>query len=262
MGVMEVKRFALLILVALGLSACTIRLDIGVEVNEDESGSFTVSIGLDEEIRELATQFGGEDLDLTEDIAGEVPEGFEVEEFAEDGFEGVRLSATFDSFDELNSQLEGAGGDEAEALGTDIVSNFGLTHDDDEFRFRADLTGVDEGLTDALSETGGDDLLSGFGAEQMADIFQVSFSLTLPGSIKEHNADTVNGNTLVWNISIADERGALEAVSSTAGGSSALLIGGAAAAAAALVGGGIALSRRRKKAAVDAVNSTPDGPVT
>lgn len=258
MGVIQVKRFALLILLAIGLSACTIRLDIGVDVNEDESGSFAVSIGLDEEIRELMTQFGGDDLNLTDELAGDVPEGFDVEEYSADGFEGVRLSSTFSSFDDLNSKLEEASSDGAtEAIGTDLVSNFGLTHEDEEFRFRADLTGVDEGLTGALDEAGGEDLLSGFGAEAMADVFEVRFSLTLPGTIKEHNADVVNGNTLVWNLSIADERETLEAVSSTAGGSYALIIGGAAAAAVVVVGGGIAVSRRRKKSAVDAIDSTP-----
>ena len=31
------------------LSACTIRLDIGVDVNEDESGTFALFMGFDEE---------------------------------------------------------------------------------------------------------------------------------------------------------------------------------------------------------------------
>lgn len=262
MGVIEVKRYALLILMVLGLSACTIRFDIGVDVNKDESGSFTIFVGLDEEMRELASQFGGEDMSLTDQILADVPEGFEAEEYSEDGFDGVRLSADFNSFDELNAKLAGAGSGVGDAIGADLVNDFNLTHDGDEFHFSADLGGVDQSLTDAIGQAGGEDVLSGFGANALSDVFDVRFRLTLPGTIEDNNADTVNGNTLTWNISLDDPRDTLEAVSSAAGGTSALLIGGAAVIAAAAIGGGIAMSRRKKRSAVDAVNNAPTSPIS
>jgi hypothetical protein len=257
-----VKRYAMLMLLVLGLSACTIRFDIGMDVKEDESGSFAVFIGLDEEMRDLMSQFGGEDVSLMDQFTGEIPEGFDVEEYSEDGFEGVRLSATFNSIDELNSKLAASGSDQGGAVGTDLVSNFSLTHDGDEFRFQADLTGVDQTLTDAIGEAGGEELMPGFGPDALSEVFDARFRLTLPGTIQDNNADSVNGNTLTWNIVVGDTRDALQAVSSTAGGTSPLLIGGVAVVAAALIGGGVAVSRRKKKSAVDAINSTPAGPVS
>lgn len=252
----------MLMLLVLGLSACTIRFDIGMDVKEDESGSFAVFIGLDEEMRDLMSQFGGEDVSLMDQFTGQVPEGFDVEDYSEEGFEGVRLSATFSSIDELNSKLAASGNDQGGAVGTDLVSNFSLTHDGDEFRFQADLTGLDQTLTDAIGEAGGEELMPGFGPDALSDVFDARFRLTLPGTIQDNNADSVNGNTLTWNLAVGDTRDSLQAVSSTAGGTSPFLFGGVAVVAAALIGGGVAMSRRKKKSAVDAVNSTPASPVS
>ena len=106
-GVTTVKRYVpLFLLLTLVLSACTIRFDIGVEVNEDESGTFSLFIGLDEELRQLAEQSGGDDLDITQGLE-DVPEGWTVEEVTEDGFEGVRVTADFASFEDLDRQVQG-----------------------------------------------------------------------------------------------------------------------------------------------------------
>ena len=229
---------------------------------QDETGSFTIFIGLDDEMRDLASQFGGDDTSIVDQLTAQTPPGFESEPYSEDGFEGVRLSATFDSIDDLNSKLAGAGTDETGAVGANLVNDFSLTHEGDEFHFSANLAGVDQGLNDAIGEAGGGDMLSGFDPGMLSDAFDVRFRLTLPGSIKDNNADTVNGNTLTWNLALDDPRETIQAVSSTAGGNSALYIGGGAVVVAALLGGGVVMSRRKKKAAVDAVNNTPTEPVT
>ncbi len=252
--------FAVLVLV---LSACTIRLDVDLVVNEDETGTFSLFMGFDDELRDLMEQGGGEALDLTEDLS-DVPEGWTVEEVTEDGFEGVRISTDYDSFEDLNAKLsemnDGADG----GVGTDILSDFGLTHEGDEFRFEADASGVDEGLSGALGESGGDDMLSGLDPSSiMGDLFEIRFNLTMPGSIGEHNADTVNGNLLTWNLDLTEEGQTFKAVSTVGGGSSALLIGGIAVAALVVVGVGVTAVRRRKgDAAVDAIAGTPTDPVS
>ncbi len=254
------KRVALLILLVLGMSACTIRLDVGVDVKEDETGSLTMFIGLDDEMSQLASQFGGDDTSIVDQLTQQAPEGFDSEPYSEDGFEGVKLSTTFNSIADLNTKLTSAGSDQAGAIGGNLVNDFSLTHEGDEFHFSANLTGVDQGLTDVIGEAGGGDMLSGFDPGVLSDAFDVRFSLTLPGNVKDNNADTVNGNTLTWNLSLDDPRDTIQAVSSTAGSSSALYIGGGAVVLAALLGGGVVMSRRKKKAAVDAVASAPTAP--
>jgi len=242
-----VKRYLpLFVFLALALSACTIRFDIGLNINEDESGTFTLFVGLDEELRELMETGGGDDVSMTDEFAADAPEGWDVEEVTEDGFEGARISTGFESIEDLESKLaEMSEGGDGSMGGADMLSGFELTHEENEYKFKVDVSGLDEGLTDAVGEGGGD-MMSGLDASMMEDLFEIRFRLTLPGSIGEHNADTVNGNELTWNLSMTDERDSLHATSATGGGSSAMLIGGIAVAAAAVVGVGVAASRRRK----------------
>ena len=253
------KRYVpLFLLLMLVLSACTIRLDIGVDVNEDESGTFALFMGFDEEFQQLAEQSGGEDLNITEGLE-DVPEGWTVEEVTEDGFTGVRVSADFESFEELDTRIGELSESTDTGVSTDFLQDFGLTHEGDEFRFSVDVSGVDDELAGALGESGGDDLFSGLDtATLIEDLFQIRFKLTLPGEIGENNADEIDGNTLLWNVALSDEGGTYEAVSSTGGGSSALLLGAAAVAAVVIVGVGVTAVKRRKNDAVaDAIDSTP-----
>jgi len=252
-----VKRYVpIFLLLTLALSACTIRFDVGVSVNEDESGTFTLFMGFDEEFQQLAEQSGGEDLDFTQELS-DVPEGWTVEEVTEDGFEGVRISTEFTSFEDLQTRLEELGDNADTGVGTDFLSDFELTREGDEFRFKVDVTGLDEELTGALGDSGGEDLFSGLDPSSLIeDLFQIRFKLTLPGEIGANNADEVDGNTLIWNVGLSDDGGTYEAVSSVGGSSSALIFGGAAVAAVVVLGGGIAASKRRKSdAAADAINS-------
>ena len=252
------RYFPILLLLALGLSACTIRFDVGVDVNEDESGTFSLFMGFDEEFQQLAEQGGGEDLNITEGLE-DVPEGWSVEELTQDGFEGVKIGVEFDSFEELEQRLGQLNDTTDTGVGTDFLSGFGLTREGNEFRFKVDVSGLDEELTGAIGEGGGDDLFSGIDPTSLfEDLFEIRFRLTLPGEIGANNADLVEGNTLVWNVGLADEGGTYEAVSTTGGGSTALLYGGIAiAAVAVVVVGATAIRRRRQEAAVTAVTSAP-----
>ncbi len=204
------KRFIpLIMLLGLVLSACTIRFDIGIDVNEDESGTFALFMGFDEEFQQLADEGGGEGFSLTEGLE-DVPEGWTVENVVEDEFEGVRISTNFESFDDLDAKLAELGDTADTGVGTDFLSDFSLTHEGDEFRFDVDVSGLDEGLTDAVGDSGGEDLFSGIDpASFFEDLFEIRFKLTLPGTIGDNNADEVDGNTLIWNVDLADEGGTL-----------------------------------------------------
>ena len=220
----HIPLFAVLVLV---LSACTIRFDVGIDVNADESGTFALFVGFDEQFQQLIEEGGGEGFDMTEGLS-DVPEGWEAEEVIEDGFEGVRISSDFEDFDELNQKLAELNQEQGGGAGTDFLSNFELERDGDRFRFRADVSGIDEQLTGAVDETAGDDLMSGLDpATLFEDLFEIRFRLTLPGTIESHNADSVNGNELIWNVGLADEGTTYEAVSTTKAGTISLILIGA-----------------------------------
>lgn len=252
------RYFPLLTVLVLVLSACTIRLDVGLTVNEDESGTFALFMGFDEEFQQLMEQGGGEGFDMTEGL-GDVPEGWTVEDVVEDGFEGVRITTDFKDFEELEQKLGELGEGQDAGIGTEFLGDFGLTREGDEFRFEVDVSGVDEQLSGAVGDSGGEDLLSGVDpATLFEDLFEIRFRLTLPGEIQSHNADFVEGNTLTWNVGFNEEDATYRAVSSTAASSSSLLLIGGAAAIVLVAGVGIVAMRSRKKdEAVSAINAAP-----
>lgn len=251
------KRLIFLLALGLALSACTVRVDIGVGVNEDESGTFSMFVGLDEEFQQLA-QSGGEDLNFTQALE-DVPEGWTAEEVSQDGFDGVKISTDFTSFDDLESKMTQLSQNGGGGMGTDFLSNFGLTHEGDEFRFNVDVSGLSEGLGEALGAGGGGDALQGFSPDEiLQELFEIRFLLTLPGKIVSNNADSVDGNTMIWNVGVADEGTTYEAVSTTGGGGAGILWGVLAlvlVAAAAI--GVIFFRRKQERDAVAAVTSQP-----
>ena len=212
----------LLLLLALGLSACTIRFDIEVAVDDDESGTFALFMGFDEEFREFAEQ-SGEGFDFTQEL-GDVPAGWSVDDVTEDGFEGVRISVDFDSLDDLErrlAELDESGTDDA---GADLFTNFTLVRSGDVFRFTADLSQVSEDLTGDLDEGGTDDMFSGMDpATFFENLFDIGFRLTLPGEIGPNNAHVVDGNTLTWNVGL-DDGESYVAESTLGGGTSPILL--------------------------------------
>lgn len=252
------KRLIVLLALGLALSACTVRVDLGVGVNEDESGTFSLFVGLDQELQQLAQQSGGEDLNFTQAME-DVPEGWTAEEVSQEGFDGVKVSTDFSSFDALESKLAQLAETGGTGMPTDFLSGFGLTHEGDEFRFKVDVSGLSQGLGDALGAGGGDDMLQGFSPDQiLQDLFQIRFLLTLPGKIESNNADSVDGNTLIWNVGVADEGTTYEAVSTTGGAGAGVLWGVLVLALVAAAAVGLIFFRRKQeKEAVAAVTGQP-----
>jgi len=130
-----------------------------------------------------------------------VPDGFDAEELTEDGFEGVRVSTGFDSIDELNSLLSSAGASAVDHVDVGALDSLELTHDGDEFVFRADVGEVSDTFA---QELGDDETMSEIGTEMLADLFDFRFRLTLPGDVTDHNADQATGGELVWLLDLSD----------------------------------------------------------
>jgi hypothetical protein len=253
-----VKRIAPLLALVVLLTGCKIRMDSNLVINADESGTYAIEMSVDSELRQLAED-QGEPLDLTQGLE-DAPEGWTVEEFTNGDFSGVRIGHDFASIAEFEQDLAAlvnlGGGSSA-----GMLTGIGLTHEGDEFTFESDLTGV----TDALGGLAGADLGSELEGVDMGamfeQLFEVRIIITMPGEIGENNADEVNGNTLTWNVSLADEGKMLSAVSSVGGGSaSALLIAGVVLLALLLLGLGTfylqGRRRRKEKEAVDAMGGS------
>ncbi len=194
----------LTVAVALLLVGCEVRIHADMVVNEDETGTFTVELAVDEELAALA---GGDFSDeLSIDTA---PEDWAVEAFVEDGYEGVRATIGFDSLDRLVSLLDELTVDDAGVVGAipGFLYDILPTRVEDDFTFRLNIP----------------EEMGGFFGEEFSEIpipleldmldsvFDVRFTLVLPGEIVTSNADVVTGDTLVWNLSLTDGGRVLEA---------------------------------------------------
>ena len=201
-----------LLLLALATTACKIRVDTAVVVNADESGTLSMEMSLDEEFRNLSTE--GEALfDPTADF-DDLPSGWSAEPFVDGEFEGVRIATDFDNLDDFKSKLADLQESSADGEGApgELFNNLTLTNEGGTFSFRAEP----EGLAEAA---GGDDVgLEGLDPTAFFDsLFEIRMSVTLPGTLGDHNADTVDDNTLTWNIGLDDDGTAIFASSSSGG---------------------------------------------
>lgn len=201
------------------LTGCTVRFDSIISVEEDGSGTLAIEVGLDEEFRNLLEEQGDTSFAPDPD-ADDIPPGWTVEEFIDGDFEGFRVSVDFADLSELDRRLaelaESAEEDDGGAAPALLEPGI-LTQDGDAFHFSMPLQGLEEDLSAA---SGGDDAFGDIDFEQlMTELFEIRFLVTLPGSITDHNADRVEGSTLVWEIGLADEGTTLSASSQLGGGS-------------------------------------------
>lgn len=202
-----------MMLAALLMSACQIRTDIVIEINGDESGTIAFELGFDEELRQLAESEGGEfSFDGFDGLSEDVPAGWTVGDFDDGEFAGTRISTRFSSLDDLRTQLAAldSGSDDPTA---DFLDSVTVTRDGEMFHFAATLAQLD----DTLQQAGDFD----FGldpAQFLGEIFQIRFIVTMPGEVTSHNADVIDGSTLVWEVPLDGRTRILEAVSGSSGG--------------------------------------------
>lgn len=238
-------RLMMIIGLAALLSGCSMRAIIGLDVNEDESGTFRMSMAFDEEMRQLLEQDADEPIDWTDPSAfegddspasllDEMPPGASVDPYTEDGFEGVTISYDFDSLTQLNAFLAEAETDGEEAfpfrVTTDGEGNFELITDGELFE-TADLS---EEETEMVPP------------EMLASLFDFQLQIRLPGEVTSTNADaTTDDGVLVWRMDpLADEPVTPAATSQVSGSGSTVLWVLLGVAAAVAVGGVVVMRRR------------------
>ena len=196
---------------ALALTGC-IRADFGIELNDDESGTFRVKMLVDrDKMLQLAEMFGEDETDdpcaTIVDDPGELPDDATVTDVTDGGWCGVDISMPFDSLAELAS-LTSEFNDEADS--DDDPSPFGnvnVTKADGGYRFAvadvamsSDAMGVGEGIdADGMGELANT-------IEKMLGNMQVTYVVRLPGRPVDHNADAVAGNTFTYVLEYGDTR--------------------------------------------------------
>ncbi len=211
---------ALLIVMLAGLmflTGCNVLAGVDTNVNADGSGTIGIRLAADKELQDAlsgaADGLGGEagailgiigDLggltgglptnvdDLFNLIVGQIPGDWKVDRGTDSsGARWLSLTRSFSSPEELQQILSGR------FLSTVIATDqFSLTQDKGFFTTKTQFAAT----ADAGSVTSRAQSVAGFAESVLGEILTVQNRVTLPGTIKDNNADEVRGNTLVWNL--------------------------------------------------------------
>ena len=197
---------AWLLLAVAALSGCRLDVVADVEIGADGRGHAVVEFELD---GAMVAELDALEVDPTAELeaAGAAGDDWQVERARGDGGALVlRLERTVadaaelgEVFRELVAGL--AAGDPALRLDLDVAV-------DPDGQARIDGTAVLEPPADAGASVDGADL--GPSGDQLtalvAEAVTARLTATLPGEVVEHNADTLDGRTVTWELEVAEER--------------------------------------------------------
>lgn len=194
-------RFIIILLVLLLplVAGCKIQMALDTTIGSDGSGQVGVRLAADKEIQDLMASQGGGEGDLFGDFENSVPEGWDSDSGTDaDGTRWVTASRSFDDPSEIKSFLEEGANPPAESVG---ATDFSLTQEKGLLSVKTVFSATWD-MEAALAATG-DQAPEGMDPSALSSIFEVQNRLTLPGSIKDNNADEVDGNTLIWRPSFS-----------------------------------------------------------
>ena len=192
--------FPLLAVLTLLLSGC-VNGRVGVDVNPDGSGTFSVAVGAPQEI--MAMALAGEE-DPTEALRKGMlsgseadPEEVAIERWIDGNTEWLEASVEFDSPQHLNQAM----------AGTDLFEYFEIKREKalfkDRFVLDARLAPLSDLEGQAASEEGGDAAIGADWSFLAGALMDFQFVVGLPGEIVETNGVFANGErtTVSWNMS-------------------------------------------------------------
>ena len=230
------RRLIPILVLAVLLTGCKVKVDQGFELNSDGSGTASIVFGFDEELLELMGSFAPGD-DPLDQMTSDLPAGWEASDWSEGVFSGVEASTGFDDLSELHSLASMVFSGEDGLFEAFLVEETG----DGGFRFEATMSG--ETLEEGLEGVDGFDFGGSVGDLSEA-FFDAEIKVKFPGDIVDHNADAQEADgTLVWNVHLTDSGRVISAESAPGGGLPLIPIAGAAALLLA-IGAVIALRRR------------------
>ncbi len=180
-------------LCAFVLTGC-VRIEMTFTVDEDGSGTAAVLMAIDESLLALS---GESAADLFGDIDEEIddrPPGAVVDEYRAEGFVGQRMSVPVPDMTDNQLVAGWLGGVDERA---DVLDDgVGFVREGDGWRFTMAIPPLGQELA---GENG--DFTAGLAATMLDNaIFRVRVSL--PGEIREHNADRIENGVLVWDLDL------------------------------------------------------------
>ncbi len=180
------KYLLIFALLALTLAACRVESNVLLIIREDGSASVGAEVGFDDEFRNIVEGVGA----IPEDILSELP-GFG----SLDAVPFQRTEGDLTFFGAM-SEIEDLSSYNLESSGMDTFTDFSYEFDGSSARLRATVS------ADVLVGAAGEDLPID-PSQITGDLVSANVIVTMPGRVKEHNADEVRPDgTLIWNVSL------------------------------------------------------------
>ncbi|NNC92435.1 MAG: hypothetical protein HKN80_08050 [Acidimicrobiia bacterium] len=177
------RRVALIALLALAASACTIDINVGGTLSRNGSGSLAVDIKTDAEFEELFRLTGGEFENLVATRGAELGLAFTVEPGSNTRYAASTSNLAAETVAEI---LDGLAPGSSQAT---------VSRDATTLEFDAQLNP----LTDDVAPYFDDADLG-----QFVDDVAIQVTLDMDGDIDSSTADGRDGDQLVWNVPFAD----------------------------------------------------------
>jgi len=181
--------FALAALAALLLNACTIQ--IATVIKDDGSGSYGFEMGFNQEDQDALAGFDTSPDAFCQEMqsGGDLPQGATITTEERGGEIYCVMQAPFTNLAELRTlYVDGDG----VTVNTLEIANGALTYDIDVNMTSGDTGGIDPGA------------------------INMAWKVTVPGTVGNNNADSVEGNTLTWTLTPGQNRN-IHVESSTGG---------------------------------------------
>jgi len=180
------KYLLIFALMTLTLAACRVESNVLLNIRENGSASVGAEVGFDDEFRNIVEGVGV----VPEDILSELPG---LGDLGAVPFQRTEGDLTF--FGAM-SEIEDLSSYDFEASGMDTFTEFSYESDESSARLTATVS------ADGLVGTAAGDLPID-PSQITADLVSANVIVTMPGQVKEHNADEVRSDgTLIWNVSL------------------------------------------------------------
>lgn len=198
----RVLRGLALVLVAVAVSACQVRVGTDITVAEDGSGRLALTIALDEELASSLATDGFDPFAGLEDL----PDGWSFEREDIDGGMAATVSADFEDPAGLAARVSqlGEGVDDEDPL---LFEDVELAVADDgsaTFRGRAGFRPPSSTGLEGVGVTFDGDDLQAMLAERGDEVMRVDLRVSMPGPVVDSDADQVDGRTATWSLPVTE----------------------------------------------------------
>jgi len=174
----------LIIFLCIFFSSCQAEWIMDLEINEDESGKYSISILLDQEAQIFAIETGQTEIGGLESIVESLPEGFGSTVYQKDKMFGIMIRNSFNSIEEFEQQLDILLSGENTALLLLPLQEIKIEKDEKEFKVYGEFSALLNG--ENITPEAAENLYSG------------KLMVKAPGRITKPKLDEINNNTIIF----------------------------------------------------------------